>query len=296
MDLQIFLSQLVDGIGYGCIYGLFGLSIVILYRANKLFNFGLTEICTICLIFLMYFTQKFGVLIGYLLAVVVSFFIGYLIHVLFIRIVTERKAVLRSSESILTVGIYIIFNSLSSYVIGDEPRPFPSPFGEGSFTFHEASIPRHTLGICFVASILVLCIFIFFKFSDLGKKFEAVAENSMLARLRGIRSSNILASAWGISISLGLVATIFIAPLLYVTPSMLTSIYGYSLMAVALGGLESPLGALIGGLLIGLVENISSNIPFIGSELKFLAVVVLLLVILAFRPRGFFGRLEARKI
>ena len=92
------------------------------------------------------------------------------------------------------------------------------------------------------------------------------------------------------------VGSILIAPVLYLSPSMNLSIFAYSLFAVVIGGLESPVGAFIGGILVGVTENLADNLSFLGSELKFTAVAVLLMVVLFIRPRGLWGRAEARRV
>jgi branched-chain amino acid transport system permease protein len=105
-----------------------------------------------------------------------------------------------------------------------------------------------------------------------------------------------LAIAWGLTIVLCVVGGIVIAPTLFLTPSMLVSILNYALIGVAVGGLESPLGAWLGGVIVGLVESVASNVEFIGSELKFGAVMVFLLIMLTIKPRGLWGKLETRKV
>jgi branched-chain amino acid transport system permease protein len=125
---------------------------------------------------------------------------------------------------------------------------------------------------------------------------EATSENIVNARLRGIKVSNILALAWGFATAISVIAGVLIAPALFVSPGMLREVLSYALIAVAIGGFESPFGAIVGGVLIGVVENLATNFGFIGSDLKFLAVFFLLLVMLVVKPRGIWGREEHRRV
>jgi branched-chain amino acid transport system permease protein len=295
-ELSYLLAQIVDGIAYGSIYGMFALSIVFLYRSNKIFNLGLTEIATLFVIFAYLLLQKlpFAPAIG--LAILLSFVSGVLLHVGVMRFVTERKHVLHGSQTVITLGFFTLFNSLSSFILGDEPMPFPSPFGLEVYTIGGVGISKHSIGIFAVAILMVWFLFLCFRFTKVGLIFEAIAENIVAARLRGIQASNFLALAWGLTVAAGAIGGMLFAPILYVTPNMLTSIAVYSFIAVVIGGLESPLGALVGGIIVGIIENVASNISFIGSELKFLVLMAVLIVFLIIRPRGIWGRAEGRRV
>lgn len=295
-EFSFLAAQVVDGIAYGSIYGLFALSLVLLFRSNKLFNLSLTEASTLMVAFMAFLLRKISYFPAALLTIAAAFFFGCFLHVGFMRIITERRKVLHSNESIMTIGFFTIFNSLSHFVIGDEPQPFPAPFGTDMISIFEIGISTHSI-IIVVASILVaILIFLGFEFSQLGLLFEAVAENIMAARLRGIPASRVLAFAWGLTTVISTVGAILMAPVLFLTPDMLGSVFVYSLIAVVIGGLQSPWGALFGGVIVGVVENVAGGISFIGSELKFVVVMALLIAVLVFRPRGLWGRSEARRV
>lgn len=289
-------AQIISGIAYGSIYGLFALSIVFLYRANRLFNLASTELATfftICMALLMRhmkYTLAFGI------TVVLAFFGGCLLHFGLMRIVTERKNVLHSNETIVTIGLFTILNSLSSFLFSDEPEKFPTPFPESLIKIGGVVVPSHSFVILGFALLIVVGLFVFLRMTRMGLIIEATAESIFGARLRGIKTSNILALAWGLATAVSVIAGILIAPILFVSPSMLTHVFSYALIAVVIGGLESPFGAVLGGILVGIVENLATDISFFGSELKFLAVFLLLLVVLVVRPRGLWGREEHRRV
>lgn len=292
-----YLTQIVDGVAYGSIYGIFALSILLLFRANKLFNFALPQISILCLVIMFFLLKKnVSYFLSLLVTVGFAFVVGFLLHVLVMRFVTERKKVLQSNQSLITIGILAIANSVSSYVIGDEPQSFPSPFGAGSLEIFGVPFARHSLGILAVTVALMVALYLLFKYAKIGLMFEAVAENLEAARLRGLRVSNVLALAWGMAILTGTLGTVLVAPVLFFSPQMLGGVYGYSLMAAVIGGLNSFAGAVVGGIIVGVTENLASNITFIGSELKFVVAMLLMIVILIVRPRGIWGRKEGRRV
>jgi branched-chain amino acid transport system permease protein len=196
----------------------------------------------------------------------------------------------------ITIAFFSIANSISGYVLGDEQQPFPSPFGTDSINIAGVGISYLSIGLIVIALSIVILIYLGFKFTRIGLLFEAIAQNTVAARLRGIHASNLLSFAWGISVLMSAISGILLAPTLFLSPSMLTGIYVYALIAVVIGGLESPFGAFLGGIIVGVCENLATNISFIGSGLKFTSVFVLLVIVLIIRPRGIWGRDEGRKV
>ena len=157
-------------------------------------------------------------------------------------------------------------------------------------------MPLHSVVVISATLLIVLALHLFLNRTQLGLLMEATAQSNMGARLRGIKTSNILALSWGVATMLSVVAGVLIAPILFVSPTMLTHVFSYALIAVVIGGLESLFGAFVGGIIVGVVENFASNLEFIGSELKFVAVLVALFLVLIVKPRGFWGRAEHRRV
>lgn len=295
-ELSYWVSCIFDGIANGFIYGLFGVGLVLLFRANKLFNFSQTHVVSFLMVLASGVLDRlpFHIVIGG--ALVVSFLAGLILHVGIMRHVTERRLPTHAGEILVTFGILMIFDALSSFFFGESPRPFPSMFGEGTVKFGTLIVSKNSIGIICVTFGAILIVALFFKFTKLGLLMEAVSENALAARLRGIRASDILAFSWAFTSMLGMLGGLLIAPTYFVFPQMLIPVFAYSLISVVIGGLESPLGAVLGGLLVGVVENLASNIEWLGSELKLSSVFVLLCVVLWVRPRGIFGRADFRRV
>jgi branched-chain amino acid transport system permease protein len=290
-----FAENILSGITFGTVYGLLGMSIVLLYRTNHLFNMAQTEIATFTVITMFFLLKKMSYGPAFAATLVISFFLGMFLHIGVMRIITERKNVQKTSATVITIGLFSIFNAMSFYFFGEEPEPFPALWPSKSISMFEISIQYGEIVMVICAILTIIAIMAFFRFTKLGLALEAIAENESAARLRGVRTSNYLAVSWGITFVLSAICAIFLAPTLFLTPIMLTHVFAYSLMAVGIGGLESPFGAMVGGILIGVVENLSSNWAVVGSDLKFVAVNLTLVMILIVRPRGIWGRREQRR-
>lgn len=297
MDFNFYLTVIIDGAVFGSIYGLFGVCLVLIYRANRLFNFCLTQLAAfIILIVTSILSAGYSpvpVIVG---SVVASFGIGWLLHFSVMRFVTERKSTSHLNETLLTIGLLMVFDGVASFIYGEDARGFPSIFGVNAIEILELNISHQSIGVIAVSLVALCAIYAFFKFSDRGLEMEAVAENLVAARLRGIRASNVLAIAWGLTTALSVLAGVMVAPAVFVYPAMFATVFSYASMAVVIGGLESPLGAILGGWAIGMVEHISAQFEPIGPDLKFGIVFVFLIVVLIIRPYGIWGKDEGRKV
>lgn len=297
MTAQMLAHCIVSGVTYGSVYGLFAMAIVILYRTNHIFNFALTEISTFCVIIMYFLLRHMGYFPAFGLALLFSFLLGCGLHLSVLRIATERKQFLTSSIVVITIGLSFLFNAMSNFELGDEPVRFPSPINsEQTFSILGIAVQSDQIVILLLALLSIGAVRFFFARTKMGLVLEAIAENTDAARLRGVRASNFLALSWGITSLMGTFVGAILAPLFYLYPAMLMNMMSYSLIAVVIGGLESPFGALVGGVIVGCVESFAGEIPFVGSDLKFIAVLGVLVLTLIVRPRGLWGRAEQRRV
>jgi branched-chain amino acid transport system permease protein len=155
----------------------------------------------------------------------------------------------------------------------------------------------HDLGQIGVTLIVLLCIWLFFRFTPLGLAMRAAAHNPLSARLVGIRVGWMLALGWGLAAMFGAVAGIMVAPVLFLDPNMMGGVQIYAFAAATLGGFTSPIGAVIGGLIVGVVENlVGTYVSFIGTELKFTVALALIIVVLLVKPTGLLGRTMVKRV
>jgi branched-chain amino acid transport system permease protein len=153
------------------------------------------------------------------------------------------------------------------------------------------------IGIVAVSILLVALLALFFRFTKLGLGMRAAAVNRDSSRLVGVRVSWMLALGWGIATVLGAVAGMMIAPVVFLDPNMMQTILLYAFAAAVLGGLDSPVGAVVGGILLGVtITLLGRYVGFIGSTLKLPAALLLILVLLLVRPGGLFGKVAVRRV
>jgi branched-chain amino acid transport system permease protein len=214
-----------------------------------------------------------------------------------------ERAIIRPVEGgevltlvIVTLGLYIFVNSLAGWIWGFGNRAFPSTFGDGSFDVAGAAVPVESLGIVAVLIALVAILFAVFQRTKVGLAMRAVAMNPESSRLHGISVGRTLMIGWGVAALVGALAGVLIAPRLFLDVNFMGAVLIYSFAAATLGGFDSPLGALIGGWIVGIAEGLAGTyVDFIGSDLKILVPLTVILVVLLIRPTGLFGSAEVAR-
>lgn len=293
--MDILIQQLIAGLATGSIYASLALALVMIFRATEVVNFAqgemamfATYLCWSLLNAGWNYWTAFG------LTVTVAFLGGLAIERVLIRPV-EQSPVL--TIVIATLALYLIFNALAVWVYGGVQKPFPSPFPTAPLTIAGFRIGGHTFGQIAVALVVLTFIFVFFRWTRLGLAMRAAAENPTSARLSGIRVSWMLALGWGLASAFGAIAGMMVAPVLYLEPNMMGSVQIYAFAAATLGGFTSPIGAVVGGLVVGVLENIlGTYVSFIGTELKFTVALVMIIVVLLVRPQGLFGTVTVKRV
>ena len=287
--MDTFLQQVVSGLATGGIYASLALALVMIYQATDVVNFAQGEMAMFST-YLAWSLLNAGV--PYWAAFFVTLGIAFLGGVLIERTVlrpVENAPVL--SIVIICIGLLVIFNSLAgwiySYVIQTFPSPFPSqPLKIGNIVFG-----LHDIGVIGVTLVLLAFLYVFFQYTDLGLAMRAAAQNPVSSRLVGIRVSWMLALGWGLAALVGATAGMMVAPVVFLEPNMMGGIMIYAFAAATLGGFTSPGGAVLGGLLVGVIENLAGTyIPFIGTELKLTVALVLIIGVLLVKPSGLFGK------
>jgi branched-chain amino acid transport system permease protein len=212
-----------------------------------------------------------------------------------VRWISKKAA--RSYKSFLTVALFLIINGITLVLFGKDLRKVESPFGDSNFAiYHDVSLSSWSIGVIVVSGAMSGALWFFFNYSVFGIRLRAMAENRETAQLHGIDTDRWSSFAWGISAAIGAVAGVLLAPSLSLHPNMMYSVVLYSFTSAVIGGLNNPLGAVVGGVLVGLVENLTGTNSHLGAIYKVPAVFCFLIVILAICPRGLFGDKETRKI
>ena len=198
---------------------------------------------------------------------------------------------------IVTLGLALLLNGLMSLIWGGGNRTFDGPFSTRTIDVGGVPISVQDIGIVIVSLALVVVLGLFFRYTKLGLALRASAVNPHSSRLVGVRVGWMLAFGWGLAAVLGAVGGMMIAPVVFLDPNMMQTVLLYAFAAAVLGGLDSPLGAVVGGIVLGLtIDLLGRYVSWIGSTLKLPVALALILVFLLLRPQGMFGRLAVRRV
>jgi branched-chain amino acid transport system permease protein len=291
-----FMQQVVSGLASGGIYASLALALVIIHRSTGVINFAQGEMATLCTYIAWTLTVNHGwdYWPAFVATLGFSFAFGVATHRGVIRPV-ERGTVLR--VVIVTIGLLIAINGFVIWQWSGEPQALPSPFGSDTIDIGGVVIAVQDIGTIAVTIGIVVLLWLLFQFTKVGLALRAAAVNPTEARLVGVRVTWMLALGWGLAAMLGAVAGMLTAPSVGLDPQMMQPILIYAFAAAVLGGIDSPLGAVVGGLTLGVLLNlIGVYVDFVGAELKLPVALLVILVVLLVRPSGIFGRAEVHRV
>jgi len=225
---------------------------------------------------------------------VIAFVGGLLLERILIRPV-ESAPVL--TIVIVCIGLLVILNSMAGWIYSYIQKPFPSPFPSTPIRVGNIYFGAHSIGALGITLVVLLGLYVFFRFTTLGLAMRAAAQNPVSSRLCGIRVGWMLAVGWGLAALVGAVAGMMVAPIVFLDPNMMAGILIYAFASATLGGFTSPGGAVVGGLIVGVIENlVGTYVSFIGTELKLTVALALILIVLVVRPSGLFGRPAVHRV
>jgi branched-chain amino acid transport system permease protein len=291
-----FLQQIVSGLASGGIYASLALALVLIHRATGVINFAQGEMAT----FSTYVAWTLAANHGwpywpaFFFTLLVSFAGGIAIHQGVVRPV-EGGSLLR--VVIVTIGLLLLVNGAMTWIWTGEVRSVESPFPTRTIDVGGVAISIQDLGTIGVAVGTVVVLWLLFQFTKLGLGMRAAATNPAEARLVGVRVTWMLSIGWGLAAVLGAIAGMLAAPSVFLDPSMMQAILIYAFAAAVLGGIDSPVGAVVGGLALGVGLNLlGAYIDFVGADLRLPAALLVILVVLLVRPSGLFGRPEVKRV
>ena len=291
-----FFQQVVAGLASGGIYASLALALVLIHRATGVINFSQGEMATFSTYIAWTLTSNHGwpYWPAFFLTLLVSFAGGVAVHQAVVRPV-ERGSVLR--VVIVTIGLLLLVNGATTWIWTGEVRAVESPFPTDTIDIGGVAISIQDLGTIGVAIMTVLVLGAFFKFTKVGLGMRAAATNPAEARLVGVRVPWMLGVGWGLAAMLGAIAGMLAAPSVFLDPSMMQPILIYAFAAAVLGGIDSPAGAVVGGLMLGVGLNLlGSYFDFVGADLRLPAALLVILVVLLVRPSGLFGTPEVKRV
>ena len=288
--MDAFLHQVLAGLATGGIYASLALALVMIYQATHTVNFAQGEMA-------MFTTYIAWSLINagmpywpaFFITVAFGFVLGVVIERVVIRPV-EQAPVL--AVVVVFIALLLILNSVTGWIYTYTIKQFPSPFpAQPIFGRYISSHEAGAIGVTLVVLALLYC---FFRFTPLGLAMRAAAQNPESSRLVGIRVGWMLALGWGLAAAVGAVAGMMVAPIVYLDPNMMGGVLLYAFAAALVGGIDNPWGAVIGGFLVGVIENVVGM--YLGTELKLTVALIMIVTVLVLKPSGLFGRVHVARV
>jgi branched-chain amino acid transport system permease protein len=293
--MDIFIQQVVSGLATGGIYASLALALVMIYQATDVVNFAQGSMAMFST-YIAWSLLQAGLpyWVTFCATLLIAFVGGLLIERVIVRPV-ENAPIL--AIVIVTLGLLVILVSVAGWIYSYIQKPFPSPFPDRPLRVGNVVFGAHDLGAIGVTLAVLLLLFLFFRYTTLGLAMRAAAQNPVSSRLCGIRVSWMLGLGWGLAATFGAVAGLMVAPVVFLDPNMMGGIQLYAFAAATVGGFTSPIGAVVGGLLVGVTENlVGTYVRFIGTELKLTVALAMIIIVLLVRPSGLFGRTTVRRV
>jgi branched-chain amino acid transport system permease protein len=232
--------------------------------------------------------------VAFFLTLLISFAGGVAIERLVIHAVSRTQAV---AVVTVTIGLLILLNGAAAWIWKGEQRTLENPFPSTTFDIGGVVIAAQDVGIIGVSLAIVVVLWAFFQRTRVGLAARAAALNPESSRLHGVRVSWMLALGWGLAAVLGAVAGILVAPTQgSFDQNLMLPVLIFAFAAAVLGGLDSPIGAVVGGVVVGIALNLIGTYVDFFADLRLPAALLLTLGILLLRPSGLFGRQIARRV
>lgn len=289
----MFGQQVVSGLSAGCLYALAALGLVLIYRTMDIVNFAHGEMAMVSTFMAHTFLVRLG--FSYILAacgaIIFAFLFGMAVERIFLRPIQGGPLI---SLMIMTLGLFMVMNGAAGWVWGFDPVSFPRAVSGRPIWIGDLIITRDSILVLAVTIAMALALYLVLRFTMAGIAIRATSQNSRAARLMGVPVPKVYALTWGISAVLGAVAGILIAPTTFLSPSMMAEVQIKAFTAAVLGGFSSLPGAVVGGLLLGVLENLVAG--YISTELKSTFAFALIVAVLFVRPSGLLGTPSKRKV
>src|ERR1700744_9895 len=279
------IHQIMSGIATGGIYASVAMAAVMIYQDTHHVNFGQGEMAPFSTyITLTLINAGFPYWVALLIAVVLSFAAGVAIERIFMRPLANAPVL--ASVGVF-IGLLLIVNAMSGWFFDYTIKQFPSPFPDHPML--GGYLSGHELGSTGVTLIVLISVYLFFRHTRLGLAMRGAAFNATSSRLVGVRVGWMLALGWGLAAGIGAIAGWMGAPIVFLDPNMMSGILLYAFAGALLGGIDSPLGAVLGGFAVGIIENLGGAY-LVGTELKLSLALVIIVVVLVVKPPGLMGR------
>jgi branched-chain amino acid transport system permease protein len=296
MPVVEFLQFTLSGVSFGMIYAAVALSLVLIWRGTRLLNYaqgGMAMITTYVAIEVIYHTGSYWA--GFVVALVAGILLGAVCQLTVIRPTMNKPPL---NAVIVTIGLLVLLEGLAGIFFGGQFRSFPAAFSVTGLKISGTALGVSTFDVFVVVAVLVttLVLAAAFRYTSAGLRMRAAAFNATIARLSGIRVARVLTVGWALAGLLGALAGVLVSPSTFLYPNSMDTIFVFGFTAAVIGGLDSPVGAVTGGLLLGLALSYAGGYLPSGASLVPLVALGILVVVLMVRPDGLFSATQVRRV
>jgi branched-chain amino acid transport system permease protein len=291
--MQEFIEFTLGGISTGMIYAAIALSLVLIWRGTRILNFaqgGMAMFTTYLALLVVDHTGNYW--LGFLVALAAGLVLGAVVERVMVRPVENKPPM---NAVIVTIGLLILIEGVAGMIYGGQFKSFPPAFSivgikAGSVAL---GISRNDIFITAAVLIAAIALYAIFTYTRVGLRMRAAAFNPAVARLLGVRVGRVLTLGWALAGLIGALAGVLVTPSTFLSPNSMDSIFVYGFTAAVIGGLDSPVGAVIGGLFLGIVLTYTG---YLGSDVTLLFGLAALILVLMIRPSGLFSTTASRRV
>jgi branched-chain amino acid transport system permease protein len=296
MPVVEFLQFTLSGVSFGMIYAAVALSLVLIWRGTRLLNYaqgGMAMITTYIAIEVIYHTGSYWA--GFVVALVAGILLGAVCQLTIIRPTMNKPPL---NGVIVTIGLLVLLEGLAGIFFGGQFRSFPTAFSVTGLRVGGTplGVSRYDIFVAVAVLVATLALALAFRYTSAGLRMRAAAFNATIARLSGIRVARVLTVGWALAGLLGALAGVLVSPSTFLYPNSMDTIFVYGFTAAVIGGLDSPVGAVTGGLLLGLALSYAGGYLPSGASLVPVVAFAILVLVLMVRPDGLFSATQVRRV
>lgn len=292
--MQQFFTTLLGGLTLGAVYAAFALALCLIWRSTRVVNFAQAPMAMVTTYVGLEVIDATGSYwIGFVVALASGLVLGAVVERGLVRFVEGGSDL---NVVIVTLGLFVVLHSVAAIVFGQDYRSFPAPFGLSGLHVGGHNLAITGFGVFTLIAVVVVFVLLvaLFRFTDLGLKMRASAFSPEVARLLGVRVGRMLTLGWALAALVGSLAGLLVAGGSLVFPQFMDSVVVYGFVAAVLGGLDSPAGSVVGGLVLGLALSFVSG--YAASDLVPITALGILVLVLLVRPGGLFTHVAERRV
>ncbi len=290
----MFLQLIISGFCFGSLYAIIALAMVIIYKTSEVPNFAQGDMAMIStfVAFSLLEAQAHSFIVSFIGALIFAALLGAFLEFCFLRRAKDPNIL---NLILITLGFQMVLYGLASWKWGADQKDFAFPISDFDVINIGPAVLSHlNIATIIITIILMLILFLFFKHTKVGIAMKATQQNSMAARINGIHTKRITAITWALSSIIGAVAGILIAPIATLDPNLMIDPLLKGFAAAVLGGMTTLVGAVLGGYILGIVENLFGG--YVSLEFKSIVAFLIIVLVLCFKPSGLFGKHYIKKV